>query len=96
MPDQFPDATKKVLSSAAQAVYNAVLKICPAPTDEIAAAALRAAANQADPRKHVKDIDYVPEMYTDGCHDTIATFLNIADELEGVTYGTYRCELEAR
>jgi len=32
------------LSPAAQAVYNAVLEICPAPADEIAAAALRAAA----------------------------------------------------
>ena len=30
--------------SAAQAVYNAVLEICPAPADEIAAAALRALA----------------------------------------------------
>ena len=30
------------LSPAAQAVYNAVLEICPAPADEIAAAALRA------------------------------------------------------
>jgi hypothetical protein len=34
------------LSPAAQAVYNAVLEICPAPADEIAAAALRAAADQ--------------------------------------------------
>jgi len=32
------------LSPAAQAVYDAVLEICPAPADEIAAAALRAAA----------------------------------------------------
>ena len=31
-----------ILSPAAQAVYNAVLEICPAPADEIAAAALRA------------------------------------------------------
>ena len=36
------------LSPAAQAVYNAVLEICPAPADEIAAAALRAAADQLD------------------------------------------------
>ena len=33
------------LSLAAQAVYNAVLEICPAPADEIIAAALRAVAN---------------------------------------------------
>jgi hypothetical protein len=32
------------LSPAAQAVYDAVLEICPAPADEIAAATLRAAA----------------------------------------------------
>jgi len=35
----------KSLSPAAQAVYNAVLESCPAPADEIAAAALRAAAD---------------------------------------------------
>jgi hypothetical protein len=32
------------LSPQAQAVYDAVREICPAPADEIAAAALRAAA----------------------------------------------------
>ena len=37
------------LSPQAQAVYNAVLEICPAPADEIAAAALRAAADQVVP-----------------------------------------------
>ena len=34
------------LSPAAQAVLDAVKAICPAPADEIAAAALRAAADQ--------------------------------------------------
>ncbi len=34
------------LTPAAQAVLDAVRKICPAPADEIAAAALRAAADQ--------------------------------------------------
>jgi hypothetical protein len=34
------------LSPAAQAVLDAVRKICPAPADEIAAAALRAAVDQ--------------------------------------------------
>ena len=34
------------LSPAAQAVYDAVLEICPAPADEIAAAALEAVAEQ--------------------------------------------------
>ena len=37
------------LSPAAQAVKDAVLEICPAPADEIAAAALRAAADQVVP-----------------------------------------------
>jgi hypothetical protein len=37
------------LSPAAQAVLDAVRKICPAPADEIAAAALRAAADQVVP-----------------------------------------------
>ena len=37
------------LSPAALAVYNAVLEICPAPADEIAAAALLAAADQVVP-----------------------------------------------
>jgi hypothetical protein len=38
------------LSPAAQAVYNAVLEICPAPADEIAAAALRAVAHHLQRR----------------------------------------------
>lgn len=37
------------LSPAAQAVLNAVTEICPAPADEIAAAALRAVADQVVP-----------------------------------------------
>jgi hypothetical protein len=36
------------LSPAARAVYDAVLEICPAPADEIAAAALRAAADRTE------------------------------------------------
>ena len=37
------------LSPAAQAVLDAVIEICPAPADEIAAAALRAAVTQITP-----------------------------------------------
>ncbi len=40
----------KELSPAAQAVLDAVRQICPAPADEIAAAALRAAADQVAPQ----------------------------------------------
>jgi NAD/NADP transhydrogenase alpha subunit len=43
------------LSPAAQAILDAVREICPAPADEIAAAALRAAANQVVPEP--SDID---------------------------------------
>ena len=71
----------KILSPAAQAVMDAYVNEDRAGRLAVAAT-LRAAADQADPRKHIEDIDYVHEMYTDGCHDTIATFLNIADELE--------------
>ena len=73
------------LSPAAKAVLDA----CDQAFDQCGttaqglAAALRAAADQADPKKHIEDIDYVHEMYTNGCHDTIATFLDIAAELEG-------------
>ena len=84
MTDQFPDATKMVLSPAAQAVLDAYINApCGKPRSAWVAAALRAAADQADPKKHIEDIDYVHEMYTDGCHDTIATFLAIAAELDG-------------
>ena len=72
----------KTLSSAAQAVLDAVVSHPTFATRKRIAAALRAAADQADPKKHIEDIDYVHEMYTDGCHDTIATFLSIAHELE--------------
>ena len=53
------------LSPAAQAVYNAVLEICPAPTDEIAAAALRAAADQVAPVRawHESDNDAAWERH---------------------------------
>ena len=39
------------LSPAAQAVLDIVREICPAPADEIAAAALRAAADQVVPHE---------------------------------------------
>jgi len=59
------------LSPDAQAVYNAILKIWPARINEIAAAALRAAADQLG--------------YGDGSGDPIINeheLLAIADELE--------------
>ena len=75
------------LFAAAYAVYNAVLEISPAPADEIAATALRAAAN--DWRVDTEFIGGVEYIRT-------STLERIADELEGVKYGTYRCDLEGK
>jgi hypothetical protein len=63
------------LSPAAQAIYNAVLEICPAPADEIAAAALRAVAN--DWRVDTEFIDGVEYIRT-------STLERIAAELEAM------------
>jgi hypothetical protein len=81
------------LSPAAEAVLHAVtLKqydvpyyACPASIDQIksdAAAALRAAADQAHPKAHIEDIDYVHQSYVDGWKDALDVILAIADELD--------------
>ena len=70
--------TDQTLSPAAQAVYNAVLEICPAPADEIAAAALLAAADQVVPPDPCGD-----DCCIDLCVGIRAELLAIADELEG-------------
>ena len=67
------------LSPAAKAVKDTVLEICPAPADEIAAAALRAAADQVVP---------LPRLPYDSCCDVSASAIRaelmaIAAELEG-------------
>ncbi len=54
------------LSTQAQAVLDAVHEICPAPADEIAAIAIRAAADQLSRSKFI----FTPQL------------LAIADELE--------------
>ena len=68
------------LSPAAQAVYNAVLEICPAPADEIAAAALRAAADQMVPETTTPWNSTLTPMISAG--EVRAKFLAIAAELE--------------
>jgi hypothetical protein len=90
MTDQFPDATKKVLSPAAQAVLDAFGKH-PLHSDHITdgllygalPAALRAAADEVVPKKPT--LSY-PEDYELGvwvaCDDARVGFLAIADELE--------------
>ena len=48
----------------------------------VAAAALRAAADQAAPEKQLEDIAYIHESYVDGMRDALAILQIIADELE--------------
>ena len=77
------------LSPAAQAVLTAFGKY-PLHGDHIAdtlmygalPAALRSAADQAHPKAHIEDIDYVYQSYVDGWKDALAVLQEIADELE--------------
>ncbi len=62
------------LSPAAQAVYNAMLKVWPLRIDEIAAAALRAAASTLREA-------YINEEYVDSADDWLDA---IAAELESL------------
>ena len=71
------------LSPAAQAVYNAVLEICPAPADEIATAALRAAADQVVPEEPLYDGDQRWMYERDTRQESRKKLLAIAAELEG-------------
>ena len=72
--------TDQPLSPAAQAVYNAVLEICPAPADEIAAAALRVAANQVAPSDADEPRNSIPMAIE--CQRIRAELLAIAAELD--------------
>ena len=45
-------------------------------------AALRAAADQAHPKAHIEDIDYVHQSYVDGWKDALDVILTIAAELK--------------
>lgn len=67
------------LSPAAQAVYNAVLEICPAPADEIAAAALRSLASTWE-----TEISSQPRTkFIGGIRNCITSLREIAEDLEG-------------
>jgi hypothetical protein len=50
---------------------------------EALAAALRAAADQADPKHHVEDISYQHQLYVDGWKDCLEVIRDIANELNG-------------
>jgi len=94
MTDQFPDATKMVLSPAAQAVLNKTAEQVLADRrinmEHIAAAALRAAADQVVP--HIEEPDWGAcnymkcdiELYTDHQRKR-AQLLAIAAELEAAS-----------
>ena len=78
------------LSPAAQAqkVLDAVRKICPAPADEIAAAALRAAADQVVPEEcsaRFPNDSAWQDGFTDANERIRAEFLAIAAELDDGT-----------
>jgi len=70
------------LSPAAKVVLDAVREICPAPADEIAAAALRAAADEVVP-EHANPVG---DAHDDARHDQWMRIryklLAIATELE--------------
>ena len=80
MTDHFPDATKKVLSPAAQAVLDAYWDDAPLESGARCglAAALRAAADQVIPEVLLLGSDY-QEIALQEARKTI---LAIADELE--------------
>ena len=96
MTNQFPDATKKVLSPAAQAVLAATDYPEDWATRIRVAAALKAAADQVVPEEPLYGGDQRWMFERDARQASRRKLLTITDELEGVTYGTYRCELEAR
>jgi hypothetical protein len=78
-------AAKAVLTAVTLKRYDVPPEGLPAFAEEMApliAAALRAAANQAHPKAHIEDIDYVHQSYVDGWKDALDVILVITDELE--------------
>lgn len=74
------------LSPTAQAVMDAFASLeggvyLEGDPDRLAAA-LRAAADKANPEAYIEDIDHVHQNYVDGWKDALDIILNIADELE--------------
>ena len=85
MTQQLSPAAKAVLTSVTLTKYDVPPEGLPAFAEEMApllAAALRAAAEQANPKSHIEDIDYVHQSYVDGWKDALDVILIIADELE--------------
>jgi Zn-dependent oligopeptidase len=77
------------LSPSAQAVLDAYGDFEAANTDAMAAA-LRAVADQwKNEIRKQSNTEFIS-----GIKNCIDALNELADELEGVTYGTYRCDLE--
>jgi hypothetical protein len=92
--------TDQPRSPAAQAVLNACneaverLPLTAEPEQfsvAMIAAALRAAVDQADPKLHIKDIDYQHQSYVDGWNDALDFIRTITDELEGKALCNRKC-----
>jgi hypothetical protein len=80
---------RNYLSPAAQAIMvaatNGNINVVNDPVyKQCIAAALRAAADQAHPKAHIEDINYVHQNYVDGWKDALDVILAIADELEAL------------
>jgi hypothetical protein len=73
------------LSPAAQAVLDASNLYPCNDSRQIIAATLRAAADQAHPKAHIEDIDYVHQSYVDGWKDALDVIFAIAAELESTS-----------
>ena len=91
MTDLSP-AALAVLTAATQKLYCLDPEDVPMSASEYGsaiAAALRAAADQLGYSNVPKEFAYMRPKVID-----VDDLLAIADELEGVKYGTYRCELK--
>ena len=89
----------KNLSTSAQAVLDAVFDHWPGGYNHpgkprCVAATLRAAASQFDRPKRSDAHALWNEGFLHAQRVCRADLLNITDELEGIKYGTYRCNLE--
>jgi hypothetical protein len=83
------------LSAAAQAVMTAFDNTYESDKHAVANA-LRAAADQVVPEEPLYGGDQRWMYERDARQGARKKFLVIADELEGVKYGTYRCDLEKK
>ena len=85
------------LSPAAEEVYDAF--ICTpveSESKQALAAALRAVADQVVPKEQLYGGDQRWMFERDARQEARKKLLVIADELEGVKYGTYRCNLKGK